>query len=196
MAFLHVRPVKHETRSLLFTVETETCLLRPLWSCAWSCCPVSCLSRKLSTLRTCLLWLWVRQTSSFQILPQFLSAFWWWRKLSHWHLDFLCNFSVGNTYIFEGGQKARCYGSNSSSTTLLYSIWLYSVLLPVTSFSITGDIIAQLRETAMTLFYMRHKHINNGGHRGDGVLAARSVAFCHTQSKRREPNHCNAVAGI
>ena len=45
------RPVKPAVRRLLFTVETETSLLRPGLSCAWSCCPVSCLSHKLLTLR-------------------------------------------------------------------------------------------------------------------------------------------------
>ena len=45
------RPVKPAARSLLFTVETETSLLRPVLSCAWSCCSVSHLSCKLLTLR-------------------------------------------------------------------------------------------------------------------------------------------------
>lgn len=44
-------PVKPAVQSLLFTVETETCLLRSLLSCLWSCCPVGCLSHKLLTLR-------------------------------------------------------------------------------------------------------------------------------------------------
>ena len=43
--------IKPATRSLLFTDETEICLLRPLLRCAWNCCPVSLLSRKLLTFR-------------------------------------------------------------------------------------------------------------------------------------------------
>ena len=45
------RPLKPAARSLLFTVETETSLFRPVLSCAWSCYPVSRLLRKLLTLR-------------------------------------------------------------------------------------------------------------------------------------------------
>ena len=45
------RPVKPAARSLLFTVETESSLLRPVLSCAWSCCTVSRRSRKLLTFR-------------------------------------------------------------------------------------------------------------------------------------------------
>ena len=45
------RPVKPAAWSLLFTVETETSLLRSVLSCAWSYCPVSLRSRKLLTLR-------------------------------------------------------------------------------------------------------------------------------------------------
>lgn len=43
-------PVKPAAWSLLFTVKTETCLLRSVLSCAWRC-SVSCLSHKLLTLR-------------------------------------------------------------------------------------------------------------------------------------------------
>ena len=57
---------------------------------------------------------------------------------------------------------------------------LDSVQVPGTTFSITrkyllnvgGVVIARLCKTAATLFYMRHKHINNGGLGGSGVLAA------------------------
>ena len=52
--------------------------------------------------------------------------------------------------------------------------------VPGTTFSITkkyllnvgGVVLARLRDTAVTSFSTRHKHINNGGHGGNGVLAA------------------------
>ena len=59
-----------------------------------------------------------------------------------------------------------------------------------------GVVIARLCETAVTLFYMRHKHINNGGHGGDGVLAAVCVFLSHTKQREEKPNRCNAVVGI
>ena len=48
-----------------------------------------------------------------------------------------------------------------------------------------GVVIAQLLETALTLFYTRHKHINNGGHGGDGVLAAVCGFLSHTKQEKR-----------
>ena len=62
-----------------------------------------------------------------------------------------------------------------------------------TTFSITkryllnvgGVVIARLCETAVTSFYTPHKHINNGGHGGSGVLAALPV-FSVTHKAREE----------
>ena len=60
--------------------------------------------------------------------------------------------------------------------------------VPGTTFSITnkyllnvgGVVIARLRETAVT---SRHKHINNGGHGGSGVLAAVCGFLSHTKQE-------------
>lgn len=52
------RPVKPAARSLLFAVETETSLLRPLSNCAWTFCPVSFLSCKLLTQKHFYFLLW------------------------------------------------------------------------------------------------------------------------------------------
>lgn len=61
------RPVKPAARSLFFTVETDTWLLRPRLSCAWSCCPVGDLSHKAVNSQTFVLliqlWLWVGMTT-------------------------------------------------------------------------------------------------------------------------------------
>ena len=62
---------------------------------------------------------------------------------------------------------------------------------PGTTFSFTksyllnmgGVIIAQLRETAVTSFNTQHKHIKNGGHGGDGVLAAVCGFLSHTKQE-------------
>ena len=62
--FTATRLVKPADRSLPFTAETEICLLPPLLSWAWSCCPVSHLSRKLLTQKVLILsWLGLSQTS-------------------------------------------------------------------------------------------------------------------------------------
>ena len=59
------------------------------------------------------------------------------------------------------------------------------------------SLMARLRETAVTLFSTRHKHINNGAHGGDGALAAVCVFLSHTKQREEKPlNRCNAVAGI
>ena len=85
------RPVKPAARSLLFTVETETYLLRKVLSCAWSCCPVSPLSCKLLTLRNlssdCVVAmglpdLFLSISSSFQVPFDGVGNF------THWHLGF------------------------------------------------------------------------------------------------------------
>ena len=38
----------------------------------------------------------------------------------------------------------------------------------------------------MTSFYTRHKHINNEGHGGDGVLAAVCVFLSHTKQREEK----------
>ena len=76
--------------------------------------------------------------------------------------------------------------------------------VPGTTFSITkryllnvgGVVIEQLRDIAVTSLYTRHKHINNGGHGGSGVLAAVCGFLSKTQSNKIEPYGCFAVAGI
>ena len=65
--------------------------------------------------------------------------------------------------------------------------------IPGTTFSITKRyllnmgvvVIARLSDTAVTLFYTRHKHINNGGHGGDvlAVLAAVCGFLSHTKQE-------------
>ena len=47
-----------------------------------------------------------------------------------------------------------------------------------------GVVIARLRETAVTLFYTRHKHINYGD---DGVLAALPVPFVTHKAREESP---------
>ena len=62
-------------------------------------------------------------------------------------------------------------------------------MVPGTTFSITkryllnvgGVVIARLRETAVTSFYMRHN--THGGHGGDGVLAAVCGFVSHTKQE-------------
>ena len=49
--------------------------------------------------------------------------------------------------------------------------------------NVGGVVIARLHETAVTSFYTRHKHINNGGHGGDGVLAAVCGFLSHTKQE-------------
>ena len=63
--------------------------------------------------------------------------------------------------------------------------------VPGTTFSITkryllnvgGVVIARLRDTAVTLFYTRLKHVNNGGHESNGVLAAVCGFMSHTKQE-------------
>ena len=49
--------------------------------------------------------------------------------------------------------------------------------------NVGGVVIARLCETAVTSFYTRHKHINNGGYGGDGVLAAVCGFLSHTKQQ-------------
>ena len=122
------RPVEPATRSLLFTVETETSLLRAVLSCAWSCFPVSRPSRKLLTLRNlssdCVVALGLPElllsvSSSFQVPFDGVENF------THWHLGLLCNFSKGKTYILRVIMVCLSSFVNCHFLTIMIAIYYF-----------------------------------------------------------------------